>query len=172
MSPARNAASAAALDSGGAAGFFRGGRSFTAAGAVGEAASTASAGSFARTLGGGGMGQLCSRDGNLDSVAAGHHQDVAETSPCGRERGTCGLPGAVEQIQVVRPLVAALPAHPRDRPAYTDDMRTITYGQVADRSAEYAAGLDVARGVHASEEERTSASSSAKSCLNGLGLHS
>ncbi len=94
------------------------------------------------------MGQLCSRDGNLDSVAAGPHQDVAETSPCGRERGTCGISGTVEQVQVelVRPRVAALPAHPRDWPAYTDDMRTITYGQVADRSAEYAAGLDVARG--------------------------
>ncbi|MEU0791167.1 type I polyketide synthase [Amycolatopsis sp. NPDC005961] len=54
----------------------------------------------------------------------------------------------MEEIRagLVRPLAAALSAHPGDRPAYSDGTRTITYGQLADRSATYAAALGVARG--------------------------
>jgi acyl-CoA synthetase (AMP-forming)/AMP-acid ligase II len=48
--------------------------------------------------------------------------------------------------EIVRPLTAALSAHPGDRPAYSDGTRTVTYGRLADRSAEYAAALGVARG--------------------------
>ncbi|MEV6922760.1 SDR family NAD(P)-dependent oxidoreductase, partial [Amycolatopsis sp. NPDC051106] len=50
------------------------------------------------------------------------------------------------QAGIVRPLTAALSAHPADRPAYSDGTRTITYGRLAARSAEYAAALGVARG--------------------------
>ncbi|MCR6483178.1 type I polyketide synthase [Amycolatopsis sp. OK19-0408] len=47
---------------------------------------------------------------------------------------------------LVRPLAAALSAHPADRPAYTDDTRTTTYGELSRRSAEIAGGLGVERG--------------------------
>ncbi|MEV6639231.1 type I polyketide synthase [Amycolatopsis sp. NPDC051371] len=54
----------------------------------------------------------------------------------------------MEEIRadLLRPLAAALSAHPADRPAYTDDTRTVTYGQLAEHSARYATALDVERG--------------------------
>ncbi|GLY40043.1 polyketide synthase [Amycolatopsis sp. NBRC 101858] len=54
----------------------------------------------------------------------------------------------MEEIRagLVRPLTAALSAHPGDRPAYSDGTRTITFGQLAARSAEYAGALGVERG--------------------------
>lgn len=51
------------------------------------------------------------------------------------------------RTEFIRPLVAALSAHPAERPAYTDDVRTLTYGQLAGMSAELAAGLGVERGA-------------------------
>jgi acyl transferase domain-containing protein/acyl-CoA synthetase (AMP-forming)/AMP-acid ligase II/acyl carrier protein len=54
----------------------------------------------------------------------------------------------VEEIRTefIRPLLTALSAHPAERPAYSDGRRTLTYGELARASADFAAGLGVSRG--------------------------
>ncbi|WP_410608038.1 beta-ketoacyl synthase N-terminal-like domain-containing protein [Amycolatopsis sp. lyj-109] len=50
------------------------------------------------------------------------------------------------RAEFIRPLLTALSAHPAERPAYSDDRRTLTYGELARASADFAAGLGVSRG--------------------------
>ncbi|WP_051183826.1 SDR family NAD(P)-dependent oxidoreductase [Amycolatopsis balhimycina] len=50
------------------------------------------------------------------------------------------------RTEFIRPLLTSLSAHAADRPAYSDDRRTLTYGGLAHAAAELAAGLGVARG--------------------------
>jgi len=60
----------------------------------------------------------------------------------------CGIPGAVEEIRTefIRPLPTALSAHPADNPAFSDDLRTLTFGELARAGADFAAGMGVSRG--------------------------
>ncbi|SEF24463.1 Acyl transferase domain-containing protein [Amycolatopsis pretoriensis] len=50
------------------------------------------------------------------------------------------------RTELIRPLTAALLSHPAERLAYSDDQRTLTYGQLASASCDLAAGLGVTRG--------------------------
>ncbi|MDX3192752.1 type I polyketide synthase [Streptomyces sp. MN03-5084-2B] len=50
------------------------------------------------------------------------------------------------RAEFIRPLLTALSAHPAERPAYSDARRTLTYGELARASTDFAAGLGVARG--------------------------
>ncbi|MEV0416009.1 type I polyketide synthase [Streptomyces sp. NPDC050448] len=48
--------------------------------------------------------------------------------------------------ELLRPLVTSLSGHRPDRPAFTDDRRTVTYGELLASSGALATGLGVARG--------------------------
>ncbi|MFF1613297.1 beta-ketoacyl synthase N-terminal-like domain-containing protein [Amycolatopsis sp. NPDC058278] len=50
------------------------------------------------------------------------------------------------RTEFIRPLLTSLSAHPAGRPAYSDGRRTLTHGELARASADFAAGLGVSRG--------------------------